>query len=94
MWRLTPEQRELRDQIRDFAREHVRDAMLDVDESGDYPYELHRCMGEQELLGLAIPREHGVEHARERDPIWPDSMPGADGVHSGQAERPAAGAQA
>ena len=65
MWRLTPEQRELRDHIRDFARDHVRDAMLDTDDSGDYPHELHRRMGEEDLLGLAIPRDYGGRGASD-----------------------------
>ena len=43
--------------------------------------------GANEIQRLVIARQM-VEHARERDPIWPDSMPGADGVHSGQAEQP------
>ncbi len=59
MWRLTDEQRELRDRIREFARDEVRPRMLEVDESCAYPMDVHRMLAEEGFLGLAIPREYG-----------------------------------
>jgi alkylation response protein AidB-like acyl-CoA dehydrogenase len=59
MWRLTAEQRELRERIREFALSEVRAPMLDVDETGDYPYEVHEALAKQGFLGLAIPEEYG-----------------------------------
>ncbi len=59
MWRLTDEQRELRDSIRTFAQEVVRPAMLDVDERSDYPMGVHDALAGEGLLGLAIPGEYG-----------------------------------
>jgi alkylation response protein AidB-like acyl-CoA dehydrogenase len=59
MWRLTAEQRELRDRIREFALSEVRAPMLEVDETGDYPYEVHEALASQGFLGLAIPEEYG-----------------------------------
>lgn len=59
MWRLTDEQRELRDRIREFALGAVRPRMLEVDETCDYPFEIHRALAREGLLGLAIPEAYG-----------------------------------
>ena len=59
MWRLTDQQRELREEIRAFAQTEVRPRMLDVDGSGDYPREVHDALAAAGFLGLAIPEEHG-----------------------------------
>jgi alkylation response protein AidB-like acyl-CoA dehydrogenase len=59
MWRLTDEQRELRDRIREFSLATVRPRMREVDETCDYPFELHRAMGQEGLLGLAVPEAYG-----------------------------------
>ena len=55
MWRLTDEQRELREQIRAFVHREVRPRMLEVDETCDYPFEVHRALSEEGLIGLAVP---------------------------------------
>src|SRR4051794_8121137 len=59
MWRLTDEQRELRERIREFALTEVRPRMLEVDESCDYPMDVHQALARERLLGLAIPKEYG-----------------------------------
>jgi alkylation response protein AidB-like acyl-CoA dehydrogenase len=59
MWRLTDEQRELRERIREFALNEVRPRMLEVDETCDYPMDVHEALGREQLLGLAIPPEYG-----------------------------------
>jgi alkylation response protein AidB-like acyl-CoA dehydrogenase len=59
VWRLTDEQRELRDHIRTFAQEVVRPAMLDVDERSEYPRDVHDAMAAEGLLALAVPSAHG-----------------------------------
>lgn len=59
MWQLTDEQRELRDRIREFALSEVREAMLEVDETRDYPREVHDALAREGYLGLPIPLEHG-----------------------------------
>ncbi|MBA2346998.1 MAG: acyl-CoA dehydrogenase family protein [Solirubrobacterales bacterium] len=59
MWRLTDEQRELRDSIRSFAQEVVRPKMLDVDSSSPYPMDVHEALAEEGLLKLAIPAAYG-----------------------------------
>ena len=59
MWRLTDEQRELRDRIREFVLATVRPRMLEVDETCDYPFEVHHALAREGLLGLAIPEAYG-----------------------------------
>ena len=59
MWRLTDEQRELRERIRTFVLEEVRPRTLELDEGCDYPRDLYDVLAREELLGLAIPTEYG-----------------------------------
>src|SRR3954467_12012432 len=59
MWRLTDEQRELRQRIREVAQQEVRPRMLEVDESCDYPMDVHRALSDAGYIGLGIPPEHG-----------------------------------
>ena len=58
-WRLTDEQRELREQIRQFAVGTVRPRMLEVDETCDYPFDVHQALADEGYLGLGIPEEYG-----------------------------------
>src|SRR5215212_5515667 len=51
MWRLTDEQRALREEIRPRVR--------DIDENCEYPRDLYAVMAEHRLLGLSFPREFG-----------------------------------
>jgi hypothetical protein len=44
MWRLTDEQRERREQIREFAVKEVRPRMLAIDDSWDYPFDVHDAL--------------------------------------------------
>ena len=59
MWRLTDEQRERREQIREFAVKEVRPRMLEIDDSCDYPFDVHDALKREQLIGLAIPEEYG-----------------------------------
>ena len=59
MWRLSDEQRELREQIREFALRTVRPGMRAVDETCDYPFEVHEALAREGLIGLAIPEQYG-----------------------------------
>jgi alkylation response protein AidB-like acyl-CoA dehydrogenase len=59
MWRLTDEQRELREQIRSFARSVVRPRMLEVDETCDYPFDVHEALSREGYIGLGIPVQYG-----------------------------------
>ena len=59
MWRLTDEQRELRLRIRAFAQDEVRPRMLEVDESCDYPMDVHEALSREGFIGLGIPAQFG-----------------------------------
>jgi alkylation response protein AidB-like acyl-CoA dehydrogenase len=59
MWRLTDEQRELRERIREFALSTIRPAMRAVDETCDYPFEVHEALAREGLIGLAVPERYG-----------------------------------
>jgi len=59
MWRLTDEQREQREHIREVVLEQIRPRVREIDESGDYPYDIHEILAAEGLLGFAIPDEYG-----------------------------------
>ncbi len=59
MWRLTDEQREVRERIRMVVLHEIRPRVLEIDESHEYPRDLHDLMAREGLLGLAIPKEYG-----------------------------------
>ena len=59
MWRLTDEQRELRDRIREVVLEHVRPRTFEMSEGCDYPRDLYEVLAREELLGLSVPEEYG-----------------------------------
>jgi alkylation response protein AidB-like acyl-CoA dehydrogenase len=59
MWRLTDEQRELREEIRTVVREEIRPRVRRMEEDCEYPRDLYELMAERRLLGLGFPAEHG-----------------------------------
>ncbi|GAC1325378.1 MAG: acyl-CoA dehydrogenase [Thermoleophilaceae bacterium] len=59
MWRLTDEQRELREHIREVVLNEIRPATIEWEESCDYPEGVARVLAREGLLGLGIPREYG-----------------------------------
>jgi len=59
MWRLTDAQRELRERIRTVVLEQVRPRVLEIDEGGEYPRDIHDLLARERLLGLAVPSEYG-----------------------------------
>ena len=59
MWRLSDDQRDLREEIRTIVREEIRPRVRQIDESCDYPHDLYALMAERGLLGLGFPAELG-----------------------------------
>src|SRR3954466_12337229 len=59
MWRLTDEQRALRDEIREIVREEIRPRVRRMEEDCEYPRDLYELMAERRLLGLGFPEEVG-----------------------------------
>ena len=58
-FRLDKEYEELRDTVRQFAREQVAPVIADHYEKKTFPYEVIRQMGAMGLFGLPFPEEHG-----------------------------------
>jgi short-chain 2-methylacyl-CoA dehydrogenase len=56
---LTPEQRQLRDVAREFAREVVAPAAEQHDRDHSFPLEIVRQMGALGFFGLSLPESHG-----------------------------------
>src|SRR3954451_521192 len=59
MWRLTDEQRALRDEIREIVRAEIRPRVLQMQEDCEYPRDLYELMAERRLLGLGFPEDLG-----------------------------------
>ncbi|GIE32120.1 acyl-CoA dehydrogenase [Actinoplanes italicus] len=58
-FRLDKEYEELRDSVRQFAREQVAPVIAEHYEKKTFPYEVIRQMGSMGLFGLPFPEEHG-----------------------------------
>jgi short/branched chain acyl-CoA dehydrogenase len=58
-FRLDKEYEELRDSVRQFAREQVAPVIAEHYEKKTFPYEVIRQMGRMGLFGLPFPEEHG-----------------------------------
>src|SRR4051812_5430690 len=59
MWRLTDEQRELREEIREIVRADIRPRVRTMEENCEYPRDLYGLMASKRLLGLGFPEEYG-----------------------------------
>lgn len=56
---LTDEHVMLRDAVRDFARREIVPIAAHYDETGEFPLETIRKMGEMGLMGIEVPEEYG-----------------------------------
>ncbi|HID87989.1 MAG TPA: acyl-CoA dehydrogenase, partial [Anaerolineae bacterium] len=56
---LTEEQRMIRDLARDFAQNEIAPIAARIDETGEFPHETIKQMGELGLMGLEAPEEYG-----------------------------------
>lgn len=57
-FRLTDEQKALKESIRHFAEKEIRPLIKEADERGEWPEGLTRKLGEMGLLGIIIPPEY------------------------------------
>jgi len=57
-FRLTEEQKALKESIRHFAEKEIRPLIKEADEKGEWPASLTRKLGEMGLLGIIIPPEY------------------------------------
>ncbi|MCK4757760.1 MAG: acyl-CoA dehydrogenase family protein, partial [Thermoplasmata archaeon] len=56
---LSREQKMVRDTARRFAEDEVKPMSHDIDQSGEYPWEVLRKMAKLNMLGLAVPKKYG-----------------------------------
>jgi short-chain 2-methylacyl-CoA dehydrogenase len=56
---LSPEQKLLRDTVREFARAEVRPVAEELDRTKSFPYEIVAKLGELGLMGIPFPQEYG-----------------------------------
>ncbi|MBE2185070.1 MAG: acyl-CoA dehydrogenase family protein [Anaerolineae bacterium] len=56
---LTPDHLALQKMVRDFARNEIAPIAAEFDESGEFPLETVRQMGQLGLMGIEVPEEYG-----------------------------------
>jgi alkylation response protein AidB-like acyl-CoA dehydrogenase len=56
---LTDEQKMVRDMVRDFAQNEVAPVAAKIDETGEFPWEVVKKMGELGLMGIPFPEKWG-----------------------------------
>jgi alkylation response protein AidB-like acyl-CoA dehydrogenase len=59
VYRLTEEQRLLRDTVRVLADEKIAPRAAEIDRSGEFPWDVKELLAAQEVLALPFPVEHG-----------------------------------
>ena len=58
-YRLTEEQRDLRDAVRVLADERVAPRAAEIDRTGEFPQDLKELLASHDILALPFPVEHG-----------------------------------
>ncbi len=56
---LTEEHKMLRDAVRDFAQNEIAPIATEYDESGEFPLDTIKKMGQMGLMGIEVPEEYG-----------------------------------
>lgn len=56
---LSPEQELIRNTVRDFAEREIKPVAQELDEKGEFSYDLTKKMGELGLFGMNIPESYG-----------------------------------
>ena len=56
---LTDEQREIRDLVRQLARERIAPRAAEIDESHEFPWDVVELYRENDIFGLFFEEEHG-----------------------------------
>jgi len=56
---LTEEQREIRDLTRRIAEQKILPIRAEYDETGEFPWEIVKILGQSDLMGVYIPEEYG-----------------------------------
>ena len=56
---LTREQKMIRDEVRNFAKKEIAPRAEELEQSGEYPYDIYAKMAELGLMGISIPEAYG-----------------------------------
>ena len=56
---LTPEQREIRDLVRDVARERIAPRAAEIDKSAEFPWDVVELYRENDIFGILFDEEYG-----------------------------------
>src|SRR4051794_13386681 len=59
LYDIPQELKDFRDTIRQIVRERVWPRAAEIDETGDYPWDIRKLFGEQDILGLPFAEEYG-----------------------------------
>ena len=59
MFQFSPEHEMIRQAARDFARKEIAPIAAQFDESGDFPYNTIKKMGEMGFMGIEVPEQYG-----------------------------------
>jgi alkylation response protein AidB-like acyl-CoA dehydrogenase len=59
LYDIPQELEDFRDTIRQIVKERVWPRAAEIDETGEYPWDLRKLFGEQDILGLPFPEEYG-----------------------------------
>lgn len=58
-FKLTPEQRMLRDMVREFAEKEIKPQAAEIDRDEKFPWDIIHKMGKLGLMGMTIPQQYG-----------------------------------
>src|SRR5919197_3221876 len=59
VYEIPEELRDFRDTIRQIVRERVAPRAAEIDETGEYPWDIRKLFAEQDILGLPFAEEYG-----------------------------------
>src|SRR4051812_19704454 len=59
LYDIPQELKDFRDTIRQIVKERVWPRAAEIDATGDYPWDIRKLFGEQDILGLPFPEEYG-----------------------------------
>src|SRR3954462_8011547 len=59
LYDIPQELKDFRDTIRQIVRERVWPRAAEIDETGEYPWDIRKLLGEQDILGLPFATEYG-----------------------------------
>ena len=59
LYSLTEEHRLLRQAVRELAEDRIAPRAAEIDETGEYPWDVHEALQKADLLALHVPEQYG-----------------------------------